>query len=388
MHCKTNVLRGGNCPVCGSDKNIKYFYRDYRDYASIAPFLFYNVYGCKECGMAYAGALEESMPLDEYYEKMSRYEGDSYVLSPDMMAFYAREADFLVKYVKKDAFVLDIGCAFGGLLKELKDRGFIHLDGLEPSYKNVKYAKDTFKLDVYQGGLGVHSCLNRMYDVVILSEVLEHSVDLHKCAEELKAYLKPGGMLFIAVPDVDEFKKYADLYQEFSVEHINYFSIGALEKLFSLHDIGLLYHEVDEIPLGNLAGSSFSLWKVGKKEPTCCRVSSAIEGYLENCNKFATMVKKYLSKKDMRDGFYIWGAGTQTAMLYQLGAFPEEAVKGIVDSNCNYHGEVIYGHAICRTEILQEWSNRPILISAQSAQQAIKEQIYNMNLKNEVWTLI
>ena len=242
--------------------------------------------------MVYAGDIEESLPLDEYYEKMSRYEGDSYVLSPDMMAFYAREADFLVKYVKKDAFILDIGCAFGGLLKELKDRGFIHLDGLEPSDKNVKYAKDTFKLDVYQGGLGVHSCLNRMYDVVILSEGLEHLVELHKCAEELKAYLKPGGMLFIAVPDVDEFKKYADLYQEFSVEHINYFSIGALEKLFSLHDIGLLYHEVDEIPLGNLAGSAFSLWKVGKKEPTCCRVSSAIEGDWENCNKFATMVKK------------------------------------------------------------------------------------------------
>ena len=76
----TFVHTGGDverlsCPVCGK-KNAsehKVMTRDYHGMRDIVPFAAYDVFACPECGMVYAGNMEVSMELGEYYAKMSRY---------------------------------------------------------------------------------------------------------------------------------------------------------------------------------------------------------------------------------------------------------------------------------------------------------------------------
>ena len=157
------------CPVCGNSnvRSKEYFQRDYRGCKDIVPFSYYHVYACENCGMIYAGDMEVSMPLSAYYAKMSRYEGKSFVLSHQVRNFYAREADFIAKYVDKDAAVLDIGCAFGGLLDTLRERGYSNLSGLEISRVNVDYANKELGLNVYQGGLGMNNSLPQKYDLML-----------------------------------------------------------------------------------------------------------------------------------------------------------------------------------------------------------------------------
>ena len=153
---KQNIYFGGVeracCPICARKNvlNEDYFQRDFQLCANIVPFSYYHVYACKNCGMVYAGDLESSMPLDKYYEKMSRYTEKSFILSPKMKDFYEREAEFLSKYISKQAAILDVGCAFGGLLNILRERGFKNVAGLEISSQNVSYAREKLALDVYQ----------------------------------------------------------------------------------------------------------------------------------------------------------------------------------------------------------------------------------------------
>lgn len=337
--------------------------------------------------MVYAGDLENSMPLDKYYEKMSRYTEKSFILSPKTKDFYEREAEFLSKYISKQAAILDVGCAFGGLLNILRERGFKNIAGLEISSQNVSYARKKLHLNVYQGGLGMNCVLDEKYDVVILSNILEHLINIRDCIKEIKGYLKSNGKICIVVPDLDDFPNHDDLYQEFSVEHINYFSLNSLQYLFALNDIILMQSESHSVPLEGIAGSLFSLWQVGKDDFSTDVSFSSLERYLDNCQKLTKRIRNKFAKFNMKNGFYIWCAGTQTAMLYQLNCFAPEAVKGIFDSNRNYTGEVVYGHEVMQPCELLNMPNRPILVSSQYAQEAIIREIKRMGLKNEIWTL-
>ena len=139
------ILRD-TCPVCGTptERARHVFRRDFSAAASIMPFRAYDVCACSACGLFYAGNIEESMPLADYYAMLSRYEGTSFVLSAPMKRVYEREAAFIAEHIGKDACILDIGCASGGLLGELQRRGYTHLTGLELSGKNCTYIKEHY----------------------------------------------------------------------------------------------------------------------------------------------------------------------------------------------------------------------------------------------------
>ena len=141
---------------------------------------------------------------------------------------------------------------------------------------------------------------------------------------------------------------------------------------------------IDRHDLMGLSGNSFTLWQTGDANKENVDLHF-LDAYISQCKIVEDSIREKLSGVDYTNGFYIWGAGTQTAMMYQLDMFPQESVKGIVDSNKNYHGEQIYGCTIMSPMELKTLPELPILISAQYAQTAILNQIKDMGLNNEVW---
>lgn len=336
--------------------------------------------------MIYAGDMVESMPLNEYYNKMSRYDGDTYVLSPKIKSFYERETEFISKYVDKSSSILDIGCAFGGLLHELQMHGYSKVEGLELSEKNASYAKDHYGINVHIGGIGYGTVLDGKYDLVILSCTLEHIFDICGCVDEIKSFLNDNGKIFFAVPAVEDFTSHEDLYQEFSTEHINYFTFASLINMMKKFGMRLIDKKIDRYDLMGLSGNSFTIWEKGETESQTVDFKG-IDDYMAQCSELEKSVRLVFKRRDYPKGFYIWGAGTQTAMLYQLDVFPDSAVREIVDSNKNYTGEIIYGHQIKSPDALKMLPELPVLISSAYAEKAITEVIHKMKLKNEIWTL-
>lgn len=104
--------------------------------------------------------------------------------------------------------------------------------------------------------------------------------------------------------------------------------------------------------------------------------------YLKQSSSLAEDIKnKLASYKEKR--VYLWGAGTHTAMLYQLGLLDGIRVQAIIDSNKNYHGKNIFGLKVISPEEMLSMEKWPIIISSQLAQVSIKKQIAGM-CDNEV----
>ena len=144
----------------------------------------------------------------------------------------------------------------------------------------------------------------------------------------------------------------------------------------------------DTTTLMGLAGNSFTLFTDGAEELQPAEPDfEALKQYLTNSQAVADAIRTKLQAKDFSQGFYIWAAGTQTAMLYQLGLFPQEAVRGIFDANRNLWGEKIFGLEVMSPERLKDRPPLPVLISSAYAQEANKKQMKEMALENPVWDI-
>lgn len=109
--------------------------------------------------------------------------------------------------IGKNGNILDVGCRGAELLRNLKNKGFKNVYGLDIGNLAVprwnKYfgaaAKTNFKVhDIHAG-----NPFNVKFDLVILSHVLEHFWDIDKGLGAIKDALNDGGWLFIAVPPGD-----------------------------------------------------------------------------------------------------------------------------------------------------------------------------------------
>jgi len=133
--------------------------------------------------------------------------------------------------------ILDIGSGPGFFLLYGKKRGWNVL-GVEPSKQAAEHAK-SLGLKIIEEFMD-HSLASKLdkFDVVHMSEVLEHipdPIDTLKIAYDL---LKPNGLLCVSVPnDYNPFQQILREVYEYKSwwvappHHINYFDFESLEKL-------------------------------------------------------------------------------------------------------------------------------------------------------------
>jgi SAM-dependent methyltransferase len=145
--------------------------------------------------------------------------------------------------------ILDVGCGDGFYEKELLKQGIKNCQfyGVDLSPKQLQKVKKIF----YQTNqLNIDSQKlpfpNNFFDMVILSEILEHLLYPQPALNEAQRVLKKGGLLFLTVPNV------AALQIRFSLfftgcsplinypqneQHIRFFTIKDIEKLISMKKI-------------------------------------------------------------------------------------------------------------------------------------------------------
>lgn len=369
------------CPLCGGTHSHSLLKRNFKDMSTIVPFSSYVVSKCDDCGMVYAGDIVEVMSLNEYYDNLSKYETDAYFLSAEAKDKIEKSISFMKDYISEEDEILEIGCGTGNLLYQLQNHGYKKLTGIEPSEKNVDGIIDRWNIKCYVGALGdnISEIRDKKYKLVILEGVLEHILDLGGAVSQLKGYMEKGSYLFLALPDITNWGKIIDLYQQFSVEHVNYFSLQSLNNLLGMYGFRCIKYEVD----GD--GNSISIWEydgANRKVTYANDGDAALDMYLKKSCSLAEDIKNKLALyKEKR--VYLWGAGTHTAMLYQLGLLDGIRVQAIIDSNKNYHGKNIFGLKVISPEEMLSMEKLPIIISSQFAQESIKKQIVGM-CENEV----
>jgi len=88
----------------------------------------------------------------------------------------------LIKSLPNVKSVVDFGCGDGGLLSLLKDKYISY--GCDFCPDNVKYANEVRKVNVYHENF-TNNINSLIYDLVVMTEVLEHMAEPHKFLKDL-----------------------------------------------------------------------------------------------------------------------------------------------------------------------------------------------------------
>ena len=147
----------------------------------------------------------------------------------------------------KKAKILDVGCGAGTFLIVAKGLGWT-VTGVEPTKAAVETAR-RFGLDVYHGYVEEYEKdTDIRFDVVTCFEVLEHVADPIAILKSIKNLLKPGGVLVISVPNLDDpyclFQRHPHTIPPL---HINFFNRRSLQR--ALENAGLESGEFFSLPI-------------------------------------------------------------------------------------------------------------------------------------------
>jgi len=381
-----------HCAVCGSPRKRELFRQEFSGLSSESLLYGYFVVACSDCGFAYADQLPEQKAFDAYYRNMSKYEqqhsrGDG---AADLMRCQSTVEALTPFLTDLNTRILDIGCATGRILGLLKERGYLNVLGIDPSETCVRLAQELYGVKVLPYALSDMPDWRENFDVVLLVAVIEHFQHLHWLVERVGAILAPQGLLLVEHPDVRRFTPQANgPFQEFSTEHINFFSARSLQNLVQQHGFEALHSFQEDRPSveGVLEPSSTSIFrKTGvKQEPVRdTETEPALRAYIAQCQGIEAHIRTTIDRLvDTETPLIVWGAGTHTQRLMVTSRLPSAKITAFIDSNPRYQGKQINGISIVSPERLREMKEA-ILISSRVWQRDIAKQIRTSGYDNEL----
>jgi SAM-dependent methyltransferase len=100
--------------------------------------------------------------------------------------------------------LLDVGCGGGGFLKRARDRGF-DVTGVDYNEERLAAVRKELGVDAFSGSLEEFAKArpDERFDVATIFEVVEHLDDPGRWLDVMRSLLKPGGLLFVGVPNKD-----------------------------------------------------------------------------------------------------------------------------------------------------------------------------------------
>jgi SAM-dependent methyltransferase len=226
------------CPVCGSDQ--------VRDIFLVKDFMVsreeFMIAECGHCSLRFTKKIPTPDNIGAYYRSADyiSHTNTSKGLISRLYQMVRKQTlrskkRIIEKYtgLKKES-ILDIGSGVGAFVRTMQQAGW-SVTGLEPDGGARAHAKTDFGVEL-QDSNQLFQLPEKSFDAITLWHVLEHVHDLQGYMERLKNLIRPGGRLFIAVPNYTS--KDAGIYAQYWAawdvpRHLYHFSPGAMETLLS-----------------------------------------------------------------------------------------------------------------------------------------------------------
>lgn len=378
-----------NCPICNSENREILYTQNFYNNNSISLMDRYDVVSCEECGFVFADNIPTQKEFNDYYAEMSRWENNvNEENNKNYLKHFNSMIDFIFPYLRlENNNILDIGCSTGEFLNEFKKRGYRSLLGIDPSFNCTNFVEKRYDIKTIQSDIFHFGSINK-FDLITMSAVLEHIVDLWSALIRIHNLLEDDGILFIEVPNCTAFETWIYTpYQQFSVEHINYFSIYSIENLLNVCDFKIIDFKLTHHQLNSTVDPS--IYVLCKKRNVKQEISKDklskkyIKLYIEKSKDLEDKIKNILQEKlkDEKE-IIIFGCGTFTLRLLNNG-IDLNKVKYFVDSINHFTNKQIDGKIIKSPKDIKE--DLPILIGSYAFQEEIENQIRkDLNLKNKI----
>lgn len=343
------------CPLCNHTESIPLCVQEFSNHFP------HEIVCCDRCGFVFVRNTPSQKYYNNYYRSMSKYEEER---DHELHKKYVR---IIKSKVGKSSRILDIGCSTGHLLYLLRKSGYTNLFGIDPSPKCKEIALSKFKIVIESADLFLFNS-NKKYDFIILAAMLEHLREVRKAISKANSLLSEGGYVFISVPDAGNF--YLNLeepFGEFSVEHINFFSVSSLYQL--MLNFTCVYMKSDKKVI-------YSVWKKGSE------LRTSIKRYIGASNHKLAKLKKVIDQAPLK--LIVWGAGSLTQRLLRTTDLSRKVFK-FVDRNINLIGKKLDGIEIISPDELQSY-DEPILVSTFRFKDEIIRYIKSKKLNNQIFS--
>jgi 2-polyprenyl-3-methyl-5-hydroxy-6-metoxy-1,4-benzoquinol methylase len=201
----------------------------------------YTVAQCTSCGLEQLTPLPSQEHLKQLYENHYNFGGERdttytslrqrFLFSPLYRIWMAIDGDISFHDISGTGRLLDVGCNEGRGLQFYRRSGW-QAEGLELNENAAAVARKqgfTVNTALIEDFVPAH-----LYDVVILSNVLEHSLNPHEMLVHVKRLLKPGGQVWISCPNGTSWLR--SIFGRFWINwhvpfHIVQFSASTLQNL-------------------------------------------------------------------------------------------------------------------------------------------------------------
>jgi Methyltransferase domain/C-methyltransferase C-terminal domain len=253
-------------------------------------------------------------------------------------------------------------------------------------------AQELYNIPVYNYNLWELPDLVEKFNCITMNAVLEHIRDLDRCLDKISALLSIDGILQIEVPDASRFDDVVGApFQEFSTEHIDFFSPVSLKNLLQLHGYQQLFCEqnIRQQTDNTMMPVIIAVYKYTGDIDRQIVFDSLTEASLLTYINESRLIAKNLQQTVNnivadKQVIIVWGVGTHTQRLLAVSNLSKANICAFVDSNPRYQGKFLNGIPIISPAKLTE-HDESIMISSQVFQTAIKREIeVNLKLKNQL----
>ncbi len=230
------------CPVC-KGTNLSSFL-DCKDHTVSRET--FTIVKCKSCGFKFTNPRPEIKDLGKYYESPD-YVSHSKSTKGFINSLYHVAKHYsllkkiqLINSLSKKGKILDYGCGTGDFLNACKVSGW-EVSGIEPNKLARNTSKELLKSDI-KSELLENSFDKESFNIITLWHVLEHVSELDKTVETILSFLKPNGILLIAVPNCNSYD--AQIYNKYWAaydvpRHLYHFVPETITKYFNERNLSL-----------------------------------------------------------------------------------------------------------------------------------------------------
>lgn len=350
---------------------------------------------CQKCGLIIQSPCISRFKMNYYYKKIVDYTYSGNMGMPDKIKIdeVKKQKKLVSKFIKKDSKILQIGSSDGYTLSEFKTKNN-HTTGIEPSISSCKFAKKNYNIDTIIRGTFENSYKKiKIYDLIILTHVLEHIYNPCKMLKILNTKLDKNGFILLEVPYLTS-QKYLP-FGYFTFEHLNYFDEHSIKKLIlksGYELVGKIYIDLNHklYPIQRMLIKKSSKILVTSKKQNNIGIAKKNSGIIKSFEKkekkiFNKMLKK-INKITNNKKFSVWGAGIHSSFLLFYNPKLIYKINFFVDSDKKKWNKNFFGKKILPPKFFLKKNKEEFLVTSTISEQQINKFLlkkkYNKTIIN------
>jgi SAM-dependent methyltransferase len=262
------------CPHCDS-----------KEFEKVLSFGKFEYVRCSACRLVTTVPMPSFSEISDYYTakvkggNYARFNPETETQKQNIFKSYLRSFQSLTGSSVKDKAVLDVGCFNGFSLSAIKEYGGVPF-GVELQKEAAMEAASRFPGHVLQGDALDFVKFERTFDVITMSDVIEHLVDPFDVISKLRQGLNKGGYLILTTPNTGSFmcRLLGKVWPSYTpIHHINIFNEKNLAEMLQQRG----FEVVSIKPLWKKLSLGYVKSILPHLSPVLGRFSRLIPGFLD-----------------------------------------------------------------------------------------------------------